>query len=109
MQERVDLVLREQCAHGRLVADVAAHEQIARIALETGEVFDVAGIGQRIEHDHPARIAARQPMTHEIRADEAGPTGDQDVMRVVAHRAYSVSCAASGARAPARARASIPY
>ena len=59
------------------VADVALDENVARVALQGGEVLEVAGVGQRVEIDDRL-IGLGQPVEDEVAADEAGSAGDED-------------------------------
>lgn len=59
------------------IAQVALHEDVARVALQAGKVFQVAGVGEFIEvEDRLIRLG--QPVQHEVAADEAGTTGDEN-------------------------------
>ena len=71
------LVLGEQLGDEVEVADVALDEDVARVALERGEVLEVAGVGQRVEVDD-GLVGMGQPVEDEIAADEAGAAGDED-------------------------------
>ena len=106
VHQRIDLMSLEQRAHRGLVADVAAHEHVARIA--TRGPRDSRGSRHRSRHRAPPpapRARALEPMAHEIRADEAGAPGDAQVMRFEAHPASSSSCGANAtAGAATRAR-----
>ncbi len=76
VQDRVGPVLGEDPPHGGPVGDVAFHEDEARIVRHVGQVGQVAGIGQEIQHDHPV-VRIFQGQTDEVRADEAGSAGDE--------------------------------
>ena len=45
------LMLGEQLGDEVEIADVALDEDVARIASQRGQVFEIAGVGQRIEVD----------------------------------------------------------
>ena len=49
----------QQAGHQRAVANVALHKDMARIALQAGQVFQVARVGQLVEVDH--RLVATAP------------------------------------------------
>ena len=70
-------VFGQQAVEQGPVADVAVHEDMPRIALQAGQVGQVAGIGQRVEVEHRL-VGAGQPVEHEVAADEAGAAGDED-------------------------------
>ena len=101
MHQGVDAMLLEQ-----LRAPVDSSQMspftktIPRILVQAREVVDVAGIGECIEHHHPPLPGLRQPVAHEVRADEAGAAGNEQVTGFEAHRAWSLNCAANAA--PAR-------
>src|SRR3984957_11482373 len=100
MHDRVDMVLLEQRAYRGLVADIALHENVARIVLQAGEVLDIAGIGQRVEYHHPPFARVRQPVAHEIGADKAGSAGNEYVTGFEAHPAWSLNCVANAVPGP---------
>ena len=60
------------------IGDVALHE----LHLRPLEVRRVSGVGQLVEHDHV--LARRGEALGEVRADETGPSGDQDAHRAEA-------------------------
>ena len=72
--------LREQTVDQLRVANVAVHEihAILRYAIQ---VRAIARIGKRVEHGYMhVRLVFDHPV-HEIRADEAGSAGNDDVLR----------------------------
>ena len=77
MQHRTRAMLGQQPRHQSRVADVAVHEHMPRIAAQGLEVAQVAGVGEQVEVDHRF-IRLREPVEHEVTADEAGAPGDQD-------------------------------
>lgn len=70
-------VLGQQAIEQRAVADVALHEDVVRVALERREGLEVARIGQLVEV-HDGLVALRDPVEHEIGANEACAAGNQD-------------------------------
>ena len=59
------------------VADVGAHQLVALVIFERGEIFRVSGIGQQVEiHDRGADRL--DPAQHEVRTDESGAAGYED-------------------------------
>ena len=78
----------EAVAHARLdrrrVGDVATHEAMPCTALECGEIREVAGVGEEIERDDGCRGVGLMEVMHEVRADEAGAAGDQNLHRTSA-------------------------
>ena len=71
------LVLRQQAIDQGAVTDVALHEDMARVALQAGQVVQVAGIGELVEVDDALRVAGK-PVEYEVGADETGASGDED-------------------------------
>ena len=62
-------------ALGVAVADVALHEHDP--VVDRGEVRPVAGIREQVEDDDVVVRVPLEPVVHEVRADEAGPAGDE--------------------------------
>ena len=77
VHHRARLVLGKQTIEQRAVADVAVDEDVARIALQGGQGFEVAGVSQRVEVEHRL-VAGGQPVEHEVRADESGAACHED-------------------------------
>src|SRR5450631_4045256 len=109
VHHRIDAMLLEQRAHRSLITDVAAHEQIARIALQAGKVLEIPGVGQRIEHHHPTFAGALQPLAHEVRTDEARASGNAYVTGFEAHSTSSLSGGANARQGSRAAHASPRY
>ena len=64
----------------RLVADVAVDEGHALLG-DAGEVVQVAGIGERVQHDDVhVRLVVHHPVD-EVASDEPGSAGDDDALR----------------------------
>jgi hypothetical protein len=74
---------REELVEQASVADVALDEGVARRVGDRREVGEVAGVCQRVEHDHlsalEARVGILQGATDEIGADETGATSDENL------------------------------
>src|SRR5512147_2010981 len=68
------MVDRQQPVDQAPVANVAPHEHVPGIAVEAAEIFEVAGVGERVEV-HYRLLRAREPVEHEVTADEAGAAG----------------------------------
>ena len=81
VDHRVDFVFTQQASDQFGVGDVALDEDVARIAGQTGECVEVAGIGQPIEVDHP-HVGLFEDMMDEVAADEAGAARDQEGLHV---------------------------
>ena len=71
------LVLGEQPGDEIEVADVALDEEVARVAVQGGEVLEVAGVGERVKVDDRL-VGLAQPVEDKIAADKACPTRDED-------------------------------
>ena len=77
VDDRAGPVLGQQPGHQRTVADVALHEHMACIALQAGQVFQVARVGEFVEIDDGfGRLG--KPVEHEVAADEAGAASDEN-------------------------------
>ena len=77
VHDRARAVLGQQAVDQRTVGDVAAHEMVPGIALDGGQIFEVAGIGQRVEADD--RLAGgTQPLEHEVGTDETCCASDEN-------------------------------
>src|SRR5262249_12253856 len=76
-----DVVTRQRGVQVRGRADVAAHKTVARAIGNWRQVGQVAGISQLVEHgDFGANerwVGIREQLSNVLRADEAGPTGDE--------------------------------
>ncbi len=88
VDDRLGPPLADERAHGRAVGDVAVHERVARVLRDVRQALQVAGVGERVQHDHP-RLRAGERVAHEVAADEAGAAGDED-------RAHATSRPARG-------------
>ena len=67
-------VLGQQAVDQLAVADVALHKDVARVALERGEVLQVARVGEGIQIDHRL-VAHAKPVEYEVCTDKAGAAG----------------------------------
>ena len=65
----------EQCA----IADVA-DDQLDTVGGQARDVLRVAGVGELVEHGHVHAGVAVDDVVHEVAADEAAATGDDDVL-----------------------------
>ena len=86
-------VFGQQAIHQRAVADVALHKAVAHIAFQRRQVGPVAGVGELVHIDH--RLAnARQPVKHEIAADETGATCDENHPKFLHRMRLATGCGA---------------
>ncbi len=78
VHDRVDAAGRvDGGVHGLAIADVAAHERVARVILDGLQVVGIARVRELVEaHDLELRIAREHP-PHEVRADEPRPAADE--------------------------------
>src|SRR3954451_2077 len=84
----------DDVAHELGVADVAVDERQALVRHHVGEVLDVAGIGQRVERDDVVR-RVRQQVADEVRRDEAGAAGDENLFQIssaIVYRGLPSTC-----------------
>ena len=77
MVQRARPVFAQQRSDEVAVPDVPAHEGVARVIGERRQVAEVARVGELVEIDDGIP-AGREPIEHEIGADEAGAAGDED-------------------------------
>ena len=77
VQYRSRAISCQQSLDLRAIANVPAHEHMARIVLQRDEVAQIAGVTELVEIDDRL-IARREPVENEIGADEAGASGDQE-------------------------------
>jgi hypothetical protein len=61
----------DQCC----LADVAAHENMPFIALQTGEIFQIARISELVKIDDRL-VVVRQPVENKVGADKPGASGN---------------------------------
>ena len=77
VHDAVGRVCFERGLDGRPITDVGPHEGVVRIRLDLAQILEVASVGQHVEvHDS---ITAFEQQTNEVRADEAGTAGDEDL------------------------------
>ena len=69
-------MLREHRIDARGVTDVAVDERVVVVVGDGAQRVGIAGVGQRVEIDD-AVAAEAQHIEHEIAADEAGATSDE--------------------------------
>ncbi len=68
------LVLGQQTADQGGITDVALHQLVTRIALQGGQSFGVAGIGELVQVDD-GFVTGRQPVEHEVGANKTSAAG----------------------------------
>ena len=71
------LVVGEEIHHEIEVADVAVDEHVTGVAIQRGEVLEIARVGKRVEVDDRL-VRLRQPVEDEVAADEASTAGDKN-------------------------------
>ena len=69
-------VLVQKAGKQRSIPKIAVHKHVACITVQTGEVLQVAGVGEFVQVDDRL-VAGGQPVDHKIAADEAGAAGDK--------------------------------
>ena len=81
VDDDIDLVAAQGIEDAVVVTDVASDEDVAiRIACgDVGEVRRIRAIGQQVVVHHSVGRMAAQPIADEVRTDEAGTAGYQDV------------------------------
>ena len=71
------VALADQAVDERRVADVAVHE--LDLVLDRLQALAVARVGQGVEHDHLVLRVVAHRVVDEVRADEAGGAGDEQL------------------------------
>ncbi|MDT4888022.1 hypothetical protein FQZ97_1245240 [compost metagenome] len=89
MDHRTRPVLGQQARYQGAIPDVALHEHMASIPLQAGQGFQIAGVGELVQVED-GLIVACQPVKHEVGADEAGATSDQN--HGVSLEVWAVGC-----------------
>lgn len=82
VQDGARAVFRQQLRHALLVADIGAHEDMARIAFQPAQVLQVARVSQLIQVDDRL-IGLGQPIEDEIAANEPGSASYQNCHNIV--------------------------
>ena len=77
MHHGVDFLFFEQFWDQRAVANVTVDEAVVRAFLDAGQVFRIAGIGERVQIDDAIFRMMLAPVMNEVGADEAGAAGDE--------------------------------
>ncbi len=79
MDYAVDMMVGYDVAHGVEIGNVGADECIVGGVLYVSEVGEVSGVCEFVEiHDVVIRILVDE-QAHNVRADESGAAGDEDV------------------------------
>jgi len=69
VQHGTRAVLIQQAVHQGAVAEVALHEDMTQVAVQSGEVFQVASVGEFVEVENWL-FTLGQPVEHEVAANE---------------------------------------
>ena len=77
VQHGAGAVLGQQAIHQVAIAQVAMHKGVAGVALQPGEIFQVARIGQFVEVDD-GLIGLGAPVEHEVGANKTGAAGKEN-------------------------------
>ena len=77
VHHRARPVLGQQSRQQRRVADVALHEHIARVPVQTRQRLRVPRIGQLVQIQHRL-LRSREPVQNEIGANKAGAARDEN-------------------------------
>ena len=70
-------VLGQQSTNQRGLANVAAHEDMPHITLQTGEILQIARVGELVKIDD-GLVVLVQPVENEVGADKPGTAGYED-------------------------------
>jgi hypothetical protein len=71
-------VLGQQKVDQVKVTQVALYEDVPRITLETGNVLEVARIGELVEVDYRL-VVGGEPVEYEVATDETGAASDENI------------------------------
>ena len=71
------VALRDELVDQRAVADVAVHE--LDLVLDRLQALAVAGVGERVQHDHLVLGVVAHRVVDEVRADEPGGAGGEQL------------------------------
>src|SRR5699024_276058 len=82
----VGIILFHQAGDQFTVADVALHKDVAGIAFNVLEVFQVAGIGQLVQVDDADVLMLFQHIVHKVGTDETGTAGG----KISLHSLFSI-------------------
>ena len=69
-------VVGKKAGYQRGIADVSTYEDVTRVALQAGEILEIAGVGEFVEIDD-GLIGLIQPVENEIAADKSGTASNQ--------------------------------
>jgi hypothetical protein len=70
MNDGVNLVLTEQGGNKLAVANISLHKDVSFGIGQVFEIFETAGVGQRIEIDDPNLLFRLKQITYKIRTDK---------------------------------------
>jgi len=72
----VDLMLRNDPVDQIGIADIAVYKAVAALIGQVAQVFQTAGVGQRVQVDHLHSRLFHENGANEIRSDETRPACD---------------------------------
>ena len=76
VEHSAGLVLGQQAVDQFGITDVALHKDMPRIALQAGQGFQIARVGEFVKVDD-GLLTGGQPVQHKVGADESGCAGDK--------------------------------
>jgi len=74
-------MFREKPVQQGAVGNVALHKAVARGVGQVFQVFQAAGIGERVQGHNPDIRVCPQQIMHKIGPDKAGPSSHQHIAR----------------------------
>src|SRR5205807_4688732 len=77
VHDGVEALIAQQGFDELRIANVAVDETQIGVILHGIQIGEVAGIGERIEHDQPLARVFLEPVMNEIGTDKSGATGDE--------------------------------
>ena len=75
--DRPWLMLGKEFGHQLRITDITFNEKVAWIPPQRSKVLEIAGVGKFVEIDD-GFLLKRQPVEHEVGADEAGTASDEN-------------------------------
>jgi hypothetical protein len=80
VDDGVNMVVADQVINQAAIANVSVYEGMSRWVWQVFQVFQASSIGKGIQVNQHSLWLCLQYITHEIRANKTGATGDQNVL-----------------------------
>ena len=76
MHQRVDILRLQQLCYQSGIADIALYKSIVGITFTGSQISLIAGIGERIQHNHAILRVGAQPVMNKVGTDKTGTAGN---------------------------------